>query len=291
VRRVALGLGIGALCAAACAPGGPTIGPEDSLPDSIASVVEAGVLRLGAGTYQGPIVIDRPIELIGEPGAMVVAPTDQPALVIESDDVTIRDLAIEGGSSGVHVIDSVDVELDDIDVSGAQWHGFLVDNSNVTVTHCHVSGLLEQLSQGFEIRNSIGRPASRVEGCVIEGPVNEGIVAHVSRVTFADNLVTGSVGLGINVTEMSDGRMEHNTVSDAKGAAYFCGDGSSCSVVGNVAENIGIAEPVHTSGLGHGVVVHAMSRAYVDANVTSGLAGQPVVVMLQGQLSDESLYP
>lgn len=290
MRRVALGLGLIALLAA-CAPAGATIDPEASLADSIDAIADANVLRLAPGRYEGPVVIDRPIELVGEPGAVIVAPTDQPALVIESDDVTIRDVAIEGGSSGVHVIDSVNVELDDIDVSGAQWHGFLVDNSNVTVEHCHVSGLLEQLSQGFEIRNSIGRPASRVEGCVIEGPVNEGIVAHVSQVTFVDNVVTGSTGLGLNITEMSDGRMEHNTVSNAAGAAYFCGDGSSCSVVGNVAENIGIAQPVHTSGLGHGVVVHAMSRAYVDANVTIDLAGQPVLVMLQGQLSDESLYP
>lgn len=288
--RGALGLGV-TLLLAACSSGGPIIGPEQSLAEHIAAAPMAGVLRIGAGTHVGPIVIDRPIELIGEPGATIVAPTDRPALVIESDDVTIRDLAIEGGSSGVHVIDSVNVELDHVDVRGSQWHGFLVDDSNVSVKHCHVSGLLERLSQGFEIRNADGRAPSRVEGCLIEGPVNEGIVAHVSHVTFVDNVVTGSIGLGINITEMSDGRIEHNTVSDATGAAYFCGDGSRCSVVGNTADRIGVAEPVHTSGLGHGVVVHAMSRAFVDGNVATGLAGQPIVVMLQGQLADESLYP
>lgn len=290
MKRAVLALGALVLLAG-CAPGGEVIGPGTSLAQGIDAAADTGVLRLQAGRYEGPIVIDRPIELVGEPGVVIAAPTDRPALVIESDDVAIRELTIEGGSSGIHVVDSVNVELDDVEVRGSQWHGFLVDNSNVTVRRCHVSGLLEQLSQGFEIRNSDGRTASRVEGCLIEGPVNEGIVAHVSHVTFVDNVVTGSLGLGINITEMSDGRIEHNTVSDAMGAAYFCGDGSRCSVIANVAENIGVAEPVHTSGLGHGVVVHAMSQAYVDGNLTTDLAGQPVVVMLQGQLADESLYP
>lgn len=290
MKRLFVALGA-AMLAAACAPAGQSVAPGDSLSAGIASAPEAGVIRLEAGTHQGPLVIDRPVELIGEPGAVIIAPTASPAVVIESDNVTIRDLTIEGGSSGVHVVDSENIELDGVEVHGAQWHGFLVDDSHVVVTGCRVSGLLEQLSQGFEIRNADGRAASRVEGCVIEGPVNEGLVAHVSHVTFVDNQVTGSAGLGINITEMSDGRMERNTVRNASGAAYFCGDGSRCSVVDNVADGIGVAEPVHTSGLGHGVVVHAMSRAYVDGNVATNLMGQPVVVMLQGELSDESLYP
>jgi len=291
MRRLGLAVGSLALLVAACSEAPISVSADESLADVISSAPKGSVVQIEPGRHAGPIVLDRPIELVGVPGAFIIAPFEGPALRIESDDVTVRDLVVEGGRDGVHVIDSINVLLDRVDVRGSQWHGILVDDSHVVVTQCRVSGLLEPLSQGFEIRNADGRPSSRVEGCRIEGPVYEGLVSHVSHVTFVDNHVSGSSELGINITEMSNGRMQGNTVTDAEGAAYFCGDMSHCSVVGNVAEDIGVSEPAHTSGGGHGLVVHYHSRAFVDGLVANDLMGEPVLVMLDSELVGESLYP
>ncbi len=174
---------------------------------------------------------------------------------------------------------------------GAQWHGILVDDSHVVVIDCRISGLQAPFAQGFEIRNADSRAASRVEGCQIEGPVFEGLVAHVSHVTFVNNVVNGSLERGIVITEMSNGRMEGNVVKNVQGSAYFCGDMSLCSVVDNVANSVQEALPAHASGAGHGLVVHFHSQAFVEGLEVVGAAGEDVLVMLASELVSESVYP
>lgn len=288
-RRAALGALL--LLVASCTDSAASIGADESLVDAISSAPAGSVLHIPAGRYVGPIVIDRPIELVGEPGAVIESPPDLPGILISSDDVTIRDVVVEGGRSGIRIVNAENVVLDGIEVRGAQWHGILADDSHVVVTDCRISGLLAPLPQGFEIRNADGRPASRVEGCRIEGPVFEGLVAHVSHVTFIDNVVSGSTERGVNITEMSDGRMEGNTVKDAAGAAFFCGDMSNCSVVDNLVDGISEADGGYVSGGGHGLVVHYRSRAFVDDLTVIDAAGEPVMVMVESELVPESLYP
>ncbi len=279
------------LIVAACSESALSVGADESLMDVISSAPAGSVVRIPAGVHVGPIVIDQPIQLLGEPGAVIEAPPGSPVILIESDDVTIRDVTLLGGRSGIRVVDAENVVLDGVEVRGAQWHGILADDSHVVVTDCRISGLLAELSQGFEIRNSDGRTASRVEGCHIEGPVFEGLVAHVSHVTFVDNVVTGSLERGLVITEMSDGRMQGNTVEDAYGAAYFCGDMSRCSVVDNAVDGMREAEVGHASGGGHGLVVHYHSLAFVDGLTVNDVTGEPVMLMFDSELAAESLFP
>jgi nitrous oxidase accessory protein NosD len=279
------------LIVAACSGPMVSVGIDQSLSDAIAAAPDGTVLHLAPGAYRGPIVIDRPIELIGEPGTVIEAPPDGPAILIESDDVTIRDLAVKGGDAGIHVVDVVNVVLDGVEVRGAEWHGILVDDSAVEVRDCLIWGMGAQLAQGFEIRNAVGRPESVVERCRIEGPLYEGLVAHVSHVRFVDNEVTGSREHGLSITEMSDGRMEGNTVTNAQGNAYFCGDMSRCSVVDNMADGIGDSSQGSRSGGGHAVVIHSLSAAYVDGLSWNDIAGDPMLVMLDGEIAPDSLYP
>jgi nitrous oxidase accessory protein NosD len=291
VRRTGVWLGTIALLLAACSEAPISVSPDDSLADVISSVPAGSVVHLEAGSYVGPLVIDRPIELVGAPGVIVTGPPDTPTIVIESDGVTVRDLVVAGGHSGIHVIDALNVVLDGVEVRGAQWHGILVDDSSVVVTDCLIWGLEAALAQGFEIRNADGRPGSLVQGCRIEGPLYEGLVAHVSHVSFVDNVVIGSRKRGLYITEMSDGRMEGNTVANSQGAAYFCGDMSRCSVVDNVADGIGRSQQDHASGGGHGLVVHYHSRAFVDGLTVNDVAGEPVMLMVESSIAPDSLYP
>ena len=258
----------------------------------IAAAAPGARIELSAGTYEGPIVIDKPLATIGEPGVVITAPLDVPVIyVVDVDGVELIDLTIEGGDSGVSVRRATGVVLDGLTIREARWHGIFAHDAEVTVRDCHVAGLTEDLAQGVEIINSDGRPPSLVEGCLIEGPVFEGVVSHVARVTFRNNEVRGSTGHGVIITEMSTGRMEGNRVFDATGSAYFCGDMSICSVVGNLAQHVSSEGVGFLSTDGHGLVVHFHSRAFVEDLRVGHIEGEGLLVMLESQLLPLSPYP
>ncbi|MGH8875664.1 MAG: right-handed parallel beta-helix repeat-containing protein, partial [Acidimicrobiia bacterium] len=237
------------------------------------------------GRYQGPILIDKPIKLIGEPGAVLVAGPGQPGILIaNTSDVTIAGLTVEGGSEGVWVEHATEVALERISASGARLHGIFTRDAHVEVIDCHVWGLRSPLAQGVEITNSVGRAVSVVQGCRVEGPVFEGIVSHVSPVRFSDNHVSGSTERGVVITEMSHGRMQANTVTDSSGAAFFCGDMSRCSVVSNRAIDIDATDTQWRSTAGHGLVVHYHSYAYVEGLDTVRISGDHTELLISSVL-------
>jgi len=268
-----------------------TVTPTDSLVAAVASAEPGDVLRLSPGRYAGPIILDQPITLIGAQGVVIEADDEAPAVLITSDHVAVQDVAIEGGRSGFEVEHAEDVVLDGVIVSGSTWHGFLVSDSQVTVSDCVVRGLTGSLPQGFEIRNSDARPPSLVRNCSVEGPVFEGFVSHVSVVDFVDNTVVGSTERGVAITEMSRGTMEGNRVENATGNAFYCGDMSRCSVVGNSAIGVASSSGAFRSAGGHGLVVHFHSEAFVEDLVTEEVDGEAVLSILDSQLLSERPLP
>ena len=289
--------GVAALAALAllsgCSRGVTTVAPG-SLQDAISSARPGAVLRLAAGEHPGPIVIDRPLTIVGGPDAPITASPedDRPAVsIMRTEDVTLDGVHVRGGESGIFVRSSQGVVLDGVDVSGASLHGIYVLRGEVRILDCRVRGLTGDRSQGIEIANADGYEPSTVRGCVVEGPVFEGITAHVSQVLFIGNLVTGSERRGIVVTEMSAARVEGNEVADAAGAAYLCGDRSRCLLVRNSAAGIDVADPGITSAAGHGVVVHFESVAWIQVLSTRSLAGDRVKVMLDGLVNPDGPAP
>lgn len=252
---------------------------------AIATAPPGAHVRLGAGVHSGPLVIHRPVTLSAEPGARIVAPESKPGvLVAGTSGVRLRDLHVTGGSSGIEVRHSDDVTLADITVRGSRLHGIFVHDAEVEVTDCAIAGLRSDLAQGFEIINSDTRGDSVVDGCTVTGPVFEGISSHVSRVTFTDNVVTGSTERGIVITEMSMGSAMRNLVSEAHGAGYFCGDMSRCAFLDNRARGIASADDGWRSSAGHGLVVHFHSTATVKRLQTSDVGGDEILLILDSHL-------
>ncbi|MEX1209002.1 MAG: right-handed parallel beta-helix repeat-containing protein [Acidimicrobiia bacterium] len=280
-----------AMTMAACAPE-PVQRIDQNLAQAVAAAEPGATLQLAAGVYAGPITISKPLTIVGGPGVVIESVSDLPAVsIMYTEDVTLRDLRIIGGESGVFIRSSTGVVMERLDITGTQWHGIFVHNGEVRVTDCFVGGLTAPLPQGIEIINSDSKPPSLVSGCRIEGPVFEGLVAHVSRVTFVDNTVTGSFERGIVITEMSRGVMEGNAVLEAEGSAYFCGDMSHCSVVDNYA---GLVVPTATpsrSSEGHGLVVHFHSQAYVEGLILGAVTGERILVMLGSELVSDAMDP
>lgn len=266
--------------------------PSQALAQLIEAAEPGAIIEVAAGSHAGPLVIDKPLTLVGTENSVIVGAADEPAITVTGvSGVDLSTLTIDGGKSGVVVRDATEVLLDSLTIRNAQWHGILVQDGSVTITDCVISDLKADYPQGVEIINSDARPPSLVEGCVIYGPVVEGLVSHISHVTFRNNQVTGSTQRGIAVTEMSDGRMEGNRVYDAVGTAFYCGDMSHCSVVDNLADGV-VSEGVSfRSSEGHGLVVHFHSQAFVEGLDVSHAMGEDVLVMLGSELVSESVYP
>lgn len=64
------------------------------------------LLRLAPGRHAGPLVIDRPLTLTGEPGATIAGPGTGSVLTITADDVRIEGLEITGSGIDLPAMDS-----------------------------------------------------------------------------------------------------------------------------------------------------------------------------------------
>ena len=185
------------------------------------------VVRLPAGTHEGPLVLDRPQRLVGEDGAIV-----RGGIVIRSDDVSVRNVTVLGGENGIDVDFADDIVLDGVRVLGSTMDGIHVRRSHVTIRDCDVASLASEYGQGIDISFSFDRDPSLIENCEIDGAW-EGIVSHSSRLRLEDNTVRATTSRGIAVTEMSMGSVESNTVESARGIGIFCGDYSMCDIERN----------------------------------------------------------
>lgn len=262
--------------------GGGTAGRPvaSDLAAGVEGAADGAVLRVAAGAHPGPIRVERPVTLVFEPGAVVVARHGEIGIeIVEADGVVLRGPVVQGGKHGIVIRHSTGVRISEAVLTGAEYHGIFAQDSEMAVDDCHVTGLRSALAQGVEIINSDGRPASSVRGCRVDGPAYEGIVSHVSKVTFADNTVLGTTERGVSITEMSQGRAIRNVVRDAAGTAFWCGDMSRCTFIDNAASGVAVSTPGFKTSEGHGLVVQFHSHAAVSGLWATGFAGRAVLVM------------
>ena len=232
-----------------------------------AAATQPPTVVLGPGVHDGPIVLDHSQILAGESGAVV-----RGGIVITSDDVVVRDVAVVGGDYGIAVHDSEDVRLEDVKVSGVAMDGIHARRSSLTVDGCEIR-LTGEYNQGIDISFAFDLPPSRVEDCMVVGG-QEGIVSHMAHVLFRENVVRRTTLRGIAVTEMSMGKVTRNEIVDALGVGIYCGDYSHCDVSRNSLRRI---EPDLASGdrLRHGVGIlsHFYAEARVDDNELTDAPG------------------
>jgi nitrous oxidase accessory protein NosD len=223
------------------------------------------LVHLSAGVHQGPLVLDRSQRLVGDDGAVVLG-----GIVVTADHVTVRNVKVVGGESGIAVDGADHVLLDDVEIAGSGLDGINVRRGSVTVRDCDIHGLRSAYSQGIDISFSIDRPPSVVDGCRVEGAW-EGIVSHSANVEVRDNAVRATTSRGIAVTEMSMGSVERNSIEGARGIGIFCGDYSMCEIERN---DVTGTRPDQTTEDamrdGYAIQAHFHADAQVDDNRLSG---------------------
>jgi len=220
-------------------------------------------IHLEAGVHKGPLVLDRPQRLVGEPGAVV-----RGGIVVTSDDVHVRDLTVFGGENGIAVRDSESVVLERVRIGGATMDGISARQSSVRIRDCRVDSPRTAGAQGIDISFAMTLPPSKVERCRVRGGA-EGIVSHLATVLIRDNEVSGTSLRGIAVTEMSMGEVDENRVRDAVGVAIFCGDYSHCTITDNAVSGTRPDPSGNPTRNGFGILSYFGSVATVGGNDTT----------------------
>jgi nitrous oxidase accessory protein NosD len=219
------------------------------------------LVHLASGVHQGPLVIDRRVRLVGEPGAVV-----RGGIVVRHRDVTVKNVAVVGGQYGISVLGVRNVTLDHVSVRGAKLDGIHVRHASVHVRHCDVDMRSAPHGQGIDISYGLIQGMSDVERCTVVGG-RDGIVVHGSIAMFAHNRVEATRMTGISMVEMSMGEVEHNTVSRARGIGILCGDRSMCDIAHNeVAGTIRDDAGGNRMRAGIGVEVEFWSEAELHRN-------------------------
>ena len=80
--------------------------PEDDLSQAIADAQPGDVLRLKAGEYMGPIIIDRSITLTGEPGVVIDGNGEGKVITVSAPQVSISRLTVRNSGSSLATEDS-----------------------------------------------------------------------------------------------------------------------------------------------------------------------------------------
>src|SRR5438309_1329053 len=83
-----------------------------SLQAALNAAPAGSVLHLRPGLYTGPLLIRRPVTLIGP--ATIVAGSDRPAITITASKVNLADISVMGGETGVYVTRAVSVRLENV---------------------------------------------------------------------------------------------------------------------------------------------------------------------------------
>ncbi|MCI0433553.1 MAG: nitrous oxide reductase family maturation protein NosD [Gemmatimonadetes bacterium] len=124
------------------------LSPEGWLAEAVSRALPGDRVRVPQGVWrESTIVIDKPLELIGEPGAVLDGEGERPILVVRADDVTIRNLTLRNTGSS-HVDDRAAIRfenangcrIEDNRIEGAFFGVYLASVKACTVRGNTITG-------------------------------------------------------------------------------------------------------------------------------------------------------
>ncbi len=165
------------------------------------------VIRLGPGRYQGPVVLDRPLTLTGEPGAIIAGTEKGTVVTVAGDAVTVSHLTIVGSGSSAETLDS------GIKLTKAAHGARILDNRlEGNLVGVDVHGARDSLVRGNTI---IGR-----QGFRMNDRGNGVYIWNAPGTVIEDNLVRyGRDGIFVNTS--SDDTFRGNRFEDLRFAVHY----------------------------------------------------------------------
>ena len=161
-------------------PAGP-----GALQQAIDNAGPGDVLRLGAGPYEGPVTISRPLTLRGNGQSLVKGPGKGTVITIEGSDVTVSGLAVQGSG----------IRLDDLD-------------SGIAITKTAQNVLIE---------------GNTVTGNLIGVDVHGGraVIVRGNTITGRNDLRRNERGPGIYVWNAPGLLVEDNTIARGRDGVFI----------------------------------------------------------------------
>lgn len=197
----------------------PLVAPAADLRERIAAAPSGATVDVGQGTHQGPLVLDKPIHLRGEPGARIVGNGLASVISVSGDDVTVE---------GLHIVRS-GKSLDD-DHAGIFITGERAVIRGNTIGEC-LHGIYLKEANGCQVSGNT------IQGLQVAGaPITDVVATGIKPESAADMCsVTPSQaqrGNGIHLWNSSGSRIEDNTIADTRDGIYFSFSNDTV-VVGN----------------------------------------------------------
>ncbi len=168
---------------------------EADLQAQIDRTAEGQTLHIAAGTYEGPLRIDRPIHLIADGEVVLVRTDERPALTVATNGSTIAGLTLvdrqEQAKEAVLLVTGSENKLQDITVQAANIGVQLKQAHNNKLINITVRSNLPQSTgtktkkrgNGIDLRESNG---NLITGCLIER-MFDGYYIENSEATHLEN--------------------------------------------------------------------------------------------------------
>ncbi len=239
--------------------------PSTASLQSIVDAAAAGdVVRIAKGRHRGPLHIDKPLSLVGEPGAIVVGPGKGSVVTVTAPDVRIEGLEITGSGTDLPAMDSA-VLVRRTAPRAVVRANRLVDNLFGVYLHGAAESVVEandivgragmrlsEAGNGVSIWNA---PGARVVGNTIRR-VRDGIFVKVSRSNAFEANTFSELRFAIHYMYANDSRVVGNrSRGNHVGWAIMYSD------------RLEIRDNVSEGDRDHGLLLHSTNLSKVVGNV------------------------
>lgn len=118
-----------------------TASPSQSLQSIIDQANDHDVIQVEAGLYKGDIVINKPLQLIGKPGAIIQGDRDGNVITVNAEQVTLKNLIVTGSgssSAGIYITKNSSIvennQIHDVfhGVQIYQGHGSIIRENQIS---------------------------------------------------------------------------------------------------------------------------------------------------------------
>ncbi|WP_438002641.1 right-handed parallel beta-helix repeat-containing protein [Sorangium sp. So ce321] len=271
--------------------------PVTTLAAALELAVEGGTIALAEGTYEEPLVVTRPLAIVGRCASRVrirgVSPLSRPpaiVAVLDAGEVTLRGVEIGGDGAGVVAMGASAVALERVHLKGATHVGVLAsDGARLSVAQSWIEGTRSGEEGGGMGALAQAGGALTVKESAVTGNHAAGVAAHQAGATAAvvGSLVEGTLpseyirdGQGIVAVDGAEASIEDTAVVGNHLSGIFAVTGASATLSGVLVE--GTRAGLHDLSYGVGVYATARSRVAIDASAILGNAELGVAVIGEG---------
>jgi nitrous oxidase accessory protein NosD len=213
-----------------------------TIQNAIDAAPEWAIVRLAPGEYHESLRITKPLALVGSgSGATRIWQADDnvPTIaVLNTHDVRIQNLTVEGGLYAILVDKSHRVQISNNAVLNAWFVGIRVSQGDATIESNQVIGTRSPYGMGIEVANTMFSPATMIDRNTVRDHAHEGIVTHNSNAMIEQNIVEQNGLRGIAITEMSMAKVRWNQIAGNADAGIFVVDHSMADLEGNHVRSV-----------------------------------------------------